>query len=168
MGGFSSVKVTDWLQVDVEQVQVRLREIPPGMHITLLREERKAEEMVLERARDLAATVLQVRTGRFVASIQGEVVDDPDQVMARVWSGDQKAHILEYGAQVPAHDEHPNDVKALLLQVSSGQVFAASVHHPADVIKPHPTIHEAYDELLPEIVHMVLDGVGDLVNQTDI
>lgn len=156
------------VEADAEQTRLllyNLDQISPGMRRTLVREETRAEALLIDRARALASTLLQVKSGRFVASIAGEITDEPSQVMTRVFSGDPEAAILEYGGTIPAHEERPETARALMFRVGSGTVFAAKVEHPADVIKPHPTIHRAFAELLPEILSAIITGAGDAVNQ---
>jgi hypothetical protein len=111
------------------------------------------DDALLAAAQQLAATLLQVHTGKFEASIKGRVRDNVDSIIGRVYSGAQQAAILEYGGDIPAHEIEPKNARALhFAAFMAGDVFAARVHFPGATIKPHPVITGALDDMNAEIV----------------
>lgn len=122
------------------------------------------ERRVVARAKELAATLDRVRTGAYVASIRGTVTDDPNGVMAHVFSGAPQANILEYGGELPAHDITPSAAQALhFAAFLGGNVFAARIHFPGATIKPRPVLHQALQELSIEILVGLVDaGAGKI------
>jgi hypothetical protein len=122
----------------------------------------KLEEELVARARAKASgEVLQIRSGRFVESIQGEVTQTAHGVLADVFSRDRRAGLLEYGGRIPPHEIDPAYAHALHFL---GR-FAARVHSPGATIAPHPTIHAAYEEMRARIYEDVENNVNTVIYQ---
>ena len=174
------------LDTDREIVET-LGAIGPNTEQALVKTEaRLAEELVARTRAKASGDVLQIRTGRFIASIHTETdveghiglgrtilasfsriaaarADSPDQgVFTTVSIDDPKAHILEYGATLPAHDIDPNTAHALRFLGREGIKFAAHVHWPGAELPPHPTLHAAFAEMQIEILTDLEQAVGTL------
>lgn len=158
----TSVETGFSIDTDAGEIALDIASITPRVHDALVAEERILEDRVLARARQLAATLRKVRTGSYVASIQGQLDDDVSGVIARVYSGLPAANILEYGGVIPAHDIVPVDTKALhFAAFLRGDVFAARVHSPGATIKGKPVLHRALAEMQTQIIDGLVDaGVG--------
>lgn len=180
---------SDFLNVDADNLkagvdQVMIGEIAPlnaDSQRELVRIENELVAELVARARAKAeGDVLQVRSGKFVDSIHGDVVlENPDAhrslagmfaaggtthegVFAEVLSDDPIAHVLEYGATIPPHEIDVSTAHALRFFGHEGVVFAASVAFPGAEIPPHSTIHAAFVEMEDEIVEKLESAAGEL------
>jgi hypothetical protein len=156
------------IQTQIEQSIVKpLGELNEASRAALIDVLLQLEDQVVTRARALASgEVLQVRSGRFVGSIQGDVTESATGVIADVYSRDPKAGILEYGGHIPPHEIDPNTAHALrFLGRAGGATFAARVHSPGATIAPHPTIDAAYDEMRSRIYQDINNNVNVLIYQ---
>jgi hypothetical protein len=153
------------LKIDTERVAFQLDSFPPYLRGILLEVEERLERELVARAKAKADNdVLQVRSGRFEASIEGVVNATSSGVYARVFSTDPKAGILEYGGDIPAHEIDPNTARALHFLGRGGETFASHVEWPGAHIAPHPTIHAAFSEMeeqiYQELLTTIIENVG--------
>lgn len=162
--GRSSAETGFTIDTDAGEIALQMASIPPLVHEALVAEEYILEQRVLARAKQLAATLRQVRTGDYVASFQGRVEDEQSSVLGRVYSGSPAANILEWGGTIPAHEIDVKNAKALhFAAFLRGDVFAARVYFPGAVIKGKPVLHQALAELQGEILDGLVDaGVGKI------
>lgn len=148
-GGQIDVPLDDpSIKVDLDEVLFRIDQVPDFILAEIAAVANRLEAELLDRARAKASgDVLQERSGRFLASIEGNVKVNASGVVAEIFSTDAKAHILEYGASLPAHEILPNRAHALRFD----GVFASRVQFPGATLAPHPTIHAAFAEMEGEI-----------------
>lgn len=148
---------SDIVRADLDQVTIRVVDIPAEVRAQLAAVEQRLESELVARAREKADNdVLSVRSGKFLGSIGGTVKATETGVIATVFSTDPIAGALEYGAQLPAHDISPSE--ALVLHFDGR--FAAHVHFPGATLAPHPTIHAAFAEMEGEIY----DEISSLIS----
>jgi hypothetical protein len=161
VSGFLSINA-DRVQVDAERTLLALDRIPTQARGALKDVLQPIEEELLARARAKADNeILRVRTGTFLHSIQGKLIETDDEILAYVWSSDHKAHVLEYGAELPPHEIDPATKHALHF-LDGGEVFAAHVHFPGAKLPPHPTIHAAFAEMEPRIHSELIAALGKI------
>jgi hypothetical protein len=173
--------------LDHEIVQTLGPILPDTEQALVAAEQRLVGELVARIRAKASGEVLKQKTGRFAASIHGGVVDQVAQVglgaellanisvlerikldiaseqggvFAKVGSDDPKAHILEYGAELPPHEIDPNIAHALRFLGHDGAAFAARVHFPGARLKPHSTIHAAFAEMQAEIFETLENAVN--------
>lgn len=91
------------------------------------------------------------KPGQYLASIVGGVSVKDARVLGYVRSGDPLAHIMEGGAQTPAHDILPSAADVLAFDGDAGAVFARVVHHPGAIIPPYPAIAPAFAARADEV-----------------
>ena len=96
--------------------------------------------------------VLEVHSGKYLASISSRVRVNPKSVSGSVFSKDPRAGVLEWGGKLPPRDIRPSNVEALHFLMSGSEVFAALVHHRGAVIKPHSVFHSTYLEQKTDIL----------------
>ena len=140
------------VQVDHSKLDLRLGKLEPAVHDALLVAVTLDAGELQGRVESLVSgELVQIRTGKFVKSIKVSVRQSANRVTGRVYSKDPVAHILEGGARIPPHRIDPSAAHALLLQVRSGQVFAAHVQSPGAKIGPRWIFRQAFDEMKPTI-----------------
>lgn len=95
--------------------------------------------------------VLQVHSGKYLASFQSKVKVNPKSVTGQVFTKDPRAGLLEWGGHTKPRDERPKNVKALHFLLNSSEVFFGLVHNPGAQIAPHSVMHSTYLEEKDEV-----------------
>jgi hypothetical protein len=135
-------------KVDITPAMLRLGKLPDEVRNALKAELNVLATKVRDKAKENAATMFQVRTGHYLASIRKSVRASKTSVVARVYSNDPKAHLLERGVK-------PHDIRAVnatelaFLSFFGLSKFAKMVHHPG--MQGHAVISTAFFDVLGEI-----------------
>jgi len=160
--------------VDATQVKLKLTELPPKALDAAEGAANELEQELLSRAQSLASgAVLQVRSGKYLAGIKGDVKRSTETVKGRVYSRDARADLFEYGGRTGPHEIEASGAQALMLQVRGGVIFRKSVHHPggdygrtsvgADSRGKYSVILTAMDAMRAEIFTKMYRAVDDAV-----
>ena len=155
--------------VDAVKVRLRFQELGPDALDRLDNAAASLESELVDRARDKASgAVLQVRTGKYVANILGQVRRTKQGVSGKVFSKDERADLFEFGGKTHIRDIVPNTAQAMLLQVAGGKVFAKHVLFPGGDYGrtaigsgsrgKYSTIFAAFDEMRAEIFTRMRDA----------
>jgi hypothetical protein len=155
--------------VDTSKVKLRFDRLPADVLGRLSATAQQLDDELLAKAKGLASgTVLQVKTGKYLAHIKGSVRTRASSVTGRVWVTDPRANLFEFGGKTGPHDIEPNSAQELLLQIAGGQVFAAKVHHPggdfgresfgAGSQGKYSVVQLAYNEMRSEIFSRMYDA----------
>lgn len=137
--------------------------MPQQVRDALIATTRRLDAALVNAARIEAGEQEHVRTGAFVASIRGETWIGKQSVGGSVRSSGPEAGILEYGGTIPAHDIAPSAKKALAFLMTTAQIFAELVHHPASRIEKRAPLHKALDDIQAEIVSEYQAAAGGVV-----
>ena len=110
------------------------------------------------------------KPGSYLESIKGGVADKGPKVTGYVRSGHPLAHLLEFGANTPAHEILPSASSVLaFLMPGAATVFAKAVKHPGAVIPPYPAIYPAFDarkgQIEQTMKRTVLGDIAAAMNQ---
>jgi hypothetical protein len=165
-----SVKV----YVDAQEVKLKLTELPPKALDAAEGAANELEQELLSRAQGLASgAVLQVRSGKYLAAIKGDVSRTTETVKGRVYSRDPRVDLFEYGGSTGPHDIEASNAQALVLQVRGGTIFRKSVHHPggdygrsalgAGSRGKYSVLFTALDAMRAEIFEKMYHAVDDAV-----
>lgn len=150
--------------VSDDQIAVQLSRIGPDVRAAL---ERALAPIAQGMAADAKANAeahirfLGVKPGAYVASIFGGVSSKAERVVGYVRSGSPLAHLLEYGAQTPAHVIESSVAEAMAFEGGAGRVFARVVHHPGATIPAYPAIGPAFDARKGEIERALETALND-------
>jgi len=98
---------------------------------------------------------LGLKPGAYVASIYGDVSSKQQAVLGYVRSTSPLAHLLEYGAETPAHVIEASVKEAMAFAGPAGKVFAQTVNHPGASIPAYPAIMPAFEAQRSNIVEVV-------------
>ena len=135
------------ITVNTGDLSEKLDRLPDAVKAALLSEANGiAAELLGAVQQKVGGGVLKVISGRYLASIQSQVKENPKSVTGKVFSSEPYAAIDEWGGHVPPHKIAPKNVRALHFLATSAEVFAAIVHSPGATIGPHPAWHETYLE----------------------
>jgi hypothetical protein len=150
------VKVTGPDKV-VLQMQQLLPEVRAALEIVI----RKSADQILGEARALASgDVVQVRSGRYLASLESRVRSTPDSVFGYVWSDDPGlAAVFEFGGVQAPREILPNVAQALRFMGTTGMVFAEIVHRPSVTYEAKPIIHAAFDDQMTAVETQIGDAL---------
>lgn len=142
----------------------RLGKISPSARAALLRVVRPmSEEMaadVRSRAVDHIHT-LGTKPGLYLASIYSGVYDKAQRIGGFARSGSPLAHLLEGGANLPAHSIEAKAADALMFTGSAGDVWRKAVQHPGARIPPYPAFGPAIDAKRDEIAARLTAAVRE-------
>jgi len=157
------------IDTDAGLVALKFDQLSPMIRAALVEEANILAEKVLARAKELEGTLNRIRSGDLVASVTAGVSEDASSVIARVFSGEMAANVLEYGATLPPHEIAASNAHALHMKAFlGGDVFAARVHFPGGAIKARPALHQAMAEMAPQILaDLVAAGAGDVRGRSD-
>ena len=150
--------------VTADQIAVQLDRIGPDVRAAL---ERALAPIAHGMAADAKANAeshirfLGVKPGAYLASIFGGVSSKEDRVVGYVRSGSPLAHLLEYGAQTPAHVIEASTKEVMAFDGGAGKVFARVVHHPGATIPAYPAIGPAFDARKGEIERALETALND-------
>jgi len=146
----------------------RLGKIGPTAHEALDRAIRSlTPELyadVLGRAGDHIHTV-GTKPGLYLASIAMGYYDKGKRMGGFVRSGSPLAHLLEAGANPPAHAIAASAASVLAFQGDAGTVFRKAVQHPGARIPPYPAFGPAMDAHQSEIVDRLREAVREAARQ---
>ena len=120
-----------------------------------------AEEVVADAKSRAQAHIryLGLKPGEYLDSIKGGVsLKNDKRVTGYIRSGSPIAHLLEYGANVPAHEILPKIAKVLAFTGSAGTVFAKAVHSPGATIPPYPALGPAFEARKSEIKAALIEA----------
>lgn len=154
------------VKVDASGVMAKFETMLPSVHDMLRSTVDRDVGTVLARARSLASgDVLQVDSGKYLASIKSQIYDTDKRVYGKVFSRDPRANLFEWGGSTPARIIGPNAAQAMAFQMPSvGEVFAKVVHRPVVHYKPHSVIHAALDEQKDQIEQDIETAVRGTVS----
>jgi len=135
-----------YVRVNDSAVAARFARIGPGVRQGLI-------DALTPQADAIAADVRSIWSAR--SKYMGVSTKNPDRVTGYVRSDKPGvffggrlvplAQLLEYGANVPAHQILAVLGKALHFTGSAGETFAKSVQSPGATIPAYPAIHPAFD-----------------------
>ena len=132
----------------------RLGKIGPTAHDALERAIRSlTPELyadVLARAADHIHTI-GTKPGAYLASIAMGYYDKGKRMGGFVRSGSPLAHLLEAGANPPAHAIAASAASVLAFQGDAGTIFRQAVQHPGARIPPYPAFGPAIEAHSSEI-----------------
>lgn len=135
-------------RVDIDKAMLKLGRIPDDVRDALKAELSDLAGQVRDKAKSNASTMFQVRSGTYVNSIAKSVRAGKTSVIARVYSNDPVAHLLERG--VRPHDIRPvNATELAFLSYFGAQSFAKMVHHPG--FQGHAVFSDAFFDTIDEI-----------------
>src|SRR4051812_3838238 len=142
------------VKVDDHIAMARLGGLPEAMRRALRQVIIKDGPELPGRVRaKLSGSVLSVRSGKLLASIRHEMVENATQIYGRVYSmGVPYAGIHEHGGQTRAHIIRAVNAKALRFQMGGETVFAKEVHHPGSKIPARPYLSSSLAEMRDRIV----------------
>lgn len=134
------------IQVKSDRIRLKLDELPEELRGRL----KSTAQVLAEKLRSVAqalagGALLQVHTGKFVASIRTGVRASKTSVTGRIHSKAPQAAILEFGGTIPAHEILPNAAQALAFAFQGHQMFAAKVNMPAVHIEKRGILHTALE-----------------------
>lgn len=139
--------------VDDRKARLKLEAMPDQVKEALYGKTRELEQSLLSVVKARASGgLVGVRTGEYLRSIRGTTRLGKASVTATIRSKSPIAHIIESGADIPAHDILPKVGKALKFTGGAGQVFAAKVSHPAVKLPAKPVIEGAFADMKDAIV----------------
>lgn len=138
----------------VDHASVRIAKLPEELRGQLRAAiVRDGKELAARVRGKLSGPVLKVRSGRLLASIFSEMVENRNAIYGRVGSrGVPYAAIHEYGGQTKPHDIYPKNVRALHFMVGGASVFAAHVHHPGSKIPQRSYLRSSLADMRAQIV----------------
>jgi hypothetical protein len=150
------------IKVNADKIKLRFDHLPVALKEELGRESSGLEKQLLARAIAKASgDVLQIKSGKYAASIKGSVKVNEKSVVAKVYSRDPRAGIFEYGGHTKPHLIQAKNGKALAFLTSGGEIYAAVVHHPGSKIAKHSVINSSFEEMQSQIVNgLKLAGLG--------
>lgn len=132
----------------------RLGRIGPNVRQALLAAARPLAQEVYSDVLGRAAGHIHTqgtKPGLYLASIAMGIYDKGQRLGGFVRSGSPLAHLLELGANPPAHSIEPEAAHALAFTGDVGMVFARSVQHPGARIPPYPAFQPAMEARKDEI-----------------
>lgn len=151
------------VKVNASSTTLRLNELPARLRAGLLNAVQILDAELLSVARAKAGgDLVQVHTGKYLASIKGDVRNTENRISGIVYSDAPQADILEFGGTIPFHEILPNVAKALAFMMGGGQVFAAGVAMPDVVIKKRGPLHSALYQMHQKILSDMGAAVGDV------
>jgi hypothetical protein len=122
------------VHVDVNRAVRRIDNMPPSVRDALGLTVTEWTGEILGRAKSLASgDVLQVRSGKFVASIRATTSVTNRRVTGRISSAAEQAGIFEFGGKTKPHEISAQNAKALAFALGGSTVFAAHVNNPGAV-----------------------------------
>jgi len=153
--------MTDQFSVEINDAQAHLRlEIMPTRVRENLRSVAEAyEAIILGRARSKAP----VRSGSYLRSIRGKVIETQFGVYASVRAGNARArhaHLVERGANIPPHVILPKAKQMLRFNGSAGQIFASKVRSPGGRVPAQNIIGGAFEASRSDLVAAMKDAVS--------
>lgn len=150
------------VQVKSDRIRVKLDELPEELRVRLKSTAQVLAEELRSVAQALASgALLQVHTGKFIASIRAGVRSSKTSVTGRIHSKAPQAGILEWGGTVPAHEILPSAAQALAFAFQGHQVFASKVQMPAVHIEKRGVLHAALAAMQTTIITELKGTVAD-------
>lgn len=140
----------------------RLERVPGAMHAALVRKrDLLGDKLVAKIRANLSGGMLQVKSGRLLASVQVTKTDTQDLIQQEISVGEgvPYARILHDGGQTAAHDIYPTKAKALAFLVGNKMAFAKVVHHPGSKFPARPYAQQPLAEMRGEILAGVQEAV---------
>lgn len=126
-----------------EQVRAALRAV-------IVRDGKALADLVRQK---LSGSVLHVRTGQLLDSINNEMHETTTEIYGTVYSsGVAYAGIQEYGGQTRPHEIRPINARALHFFMGDAEVFAKSVQHPGSNIPARSYLVSSLNDLRDTIV----------------
>lgn len=153
------------VRVDSSRVRLRLEEMPTNVRSALRDVTEILDVELVARARSRARSELNVRSGKYLASIRGAISETPRRISGKARARAKQAAILEYGGNIPPHEILPNKAGALAFLRDGAQVFAAAVQHPGAHITARKIIHGAFSEMRGDIVAGMTTAVQRAVEE---
>jgi hypothetical protein len=135
------------MRVDETKLIARLDKMLPDVHEALRQAVGPLAQEIAADARDQAQAHIRyvgTRPGQYLASIYGGTYDKGNRIGGFVRSGDPLAHLLEHGAEIPAHEILPTVADVLAFEGDAGMIYAKVVHYPGASVPPYPAIEPAF------------------------
>lgn len=142
-------------------------QLPDTVRVILLEKTRvwvttlqgKVEDNILDR--------LEQKSGRLLAGVRSEVVEDGIRIEGRVFiEGVPYARAQEDGASIPPHIIRPRNAKVLAFMAATGEkVFARHVFHPGATLQPKNFAKDAYREMGAEISKGIKNAIVQGIRQ---
>lgn len=141
------------IEIDDRVITARLSVMPARLHAVLLKKTYEFDEKLKSAVQqNLTNRLLNIRTGKLVRSIFGQVLDSVNSIIGRVFSsGLPYAKIQEFGGQTKAHIIEAKNGKALMFNMGGKAVFFKRIHHPGSRIKGAHYMGQAFATMTPEI-----------------
>ena len=156
------------IDVDVSHITARLEQMLPSVHNALVK---SLEPLALEgasTARDIAFAHIhfygKTKPGAYLASIYGGISDKGSRVTGFVRSASPLAHLLEYGAHLPAQMIFPDTHEVMAFEGGAGMVFARAVQFPGVDVPAYPAIHPALETIANRVETILTDAVNGVLN----
>jgi len=154
------------IDIDVSRVIGRFDKMLPDVHDALLKALKPLAEQGAKDARDLADEHIHFigkKPGMYLASIYGGVADKGSAVIGYIRSASPLAHLLEYGASIPAHEIGPDTADALAFEGDAGMVFAKVIHSPGATVPAYPAIKPALTAIADQVEQVLRDAAKGAV-----
>lgn len=139
----------------VDRASIKLKAIPEEtrkrLRSVIVRDGHELLAMVRGK---LSGSVLQVRSGKLLNSIKGDMVENANTIYGRVFSDGSVpyAGIHERGGQTSPHDIRPVNARALHFMAGGGDVFAMVVHHPGSKIPARSYLRSSLTEMKDRLI----------------
>ncbi|QAY96706.1 hypothetical protein CWB41_14000 [Methylovirgula ligni] len=157
------------LEIDDSRIFVRLEKVSPAVAGSLAAAVAALIGPLVSDAQALALAHIHTQglnPGAYLESIHGGMSEKSGSVIGYLRSGSPLVHLLEDGAQTPAHDILPKSATVLAFEGDAGRVYARAVHSPGATIPAYPALAPAFEEHAAQIADALRDAVGDAVSET--
>jgi hypothetical protein len=144
------------------RIRLKLEELPDEVRSELKATTQVLADELLDVAEALAESELKVHTGNYLKGFRRTVRASKNSVTGVVRNRSRVGHLVEYGADRPAHEILPDTKRALaFMGGSAGQVFAARVQAPASHMPEYRILHRALADEKGTIVSELSGAVRD-------
>jgi hypothetical protein len=144
----------------------KFAKLPANVEARLLQTEKEIGTRLLGIVQSKAGgDVLKVRTGKYLGSFSTTTRRTGTGILTKVSTKDPLAHILEYGANIPAHLITTAKVRALHFLDGSYDVFAKVVHSPGGRIEPRSVMHSTFLEQKESVVDQLVAAAREGFNE---
>lgn len=146
----------------VDHASLKLKAIPDEvrkrLRVVLVR---ISQELADQIRSNISGPILNVRTGKLLASIRTELYETPSGIWARVYTTEVYAAMLEWGGQTRPHVIYPVNAAALHFFASGGaEVFAMKVNHPGSKIPAFAYMRTSLQQITDRAMGEMVDAVA--------
>jgi hypothetical protein len=150
------------VKVNASRTVLKFTELPTRIRNRLIAVITDLDKEAVDLAKQKAeGDLVNVISGKYVASIQGRIINEPKRIAGVIYSDARQADILEWGGVIPFHEILPNTATALAFMGGAGEVFAAAVVMPDVTIRKRGVMHKALYQMHQEILAAIGGAVGD-------